>query len=96
MKEDPEEEKKTLSTLIDHPTVPFLPKRCRLVSRRSCYNGIIESLEALEAATFRLVAPEVCWLGPVGVEFQVEVVTLGSVGEVETICGHYLLMKQVG
>lgn len=55
-------------------------------------------MEALEAATFRLVAPEVCWLGGVSTEFHIGVVAereLGSVGKVETIGGHYQLMKRV-
>jgi hypothetical protein len=98
VKEDPDEEKKALSTLVNHPAVPFLRKRFRLVDRRCYRGGGIESLEALEAATFCLVAPEVCWLGGVGIEFHIEVVAergLRSVGEVETVGRHYRLMKQV-
>lgn len=98
MKEDPAEEKKALSTLVDHPAVPFPRERCRLIGRGCYWDGGIESLKALEAATFRLVAPEMCWLGGVGNEFYIGVVTergLRSVGEVETIGGHYRLMKQV-
>jgi len=67
VKEDPDEEKKALSTLVDHPAVPFLPERFRLVDHRSYRDGGIESLEALEAATFRLVALEVCWLGGISI-----------------------------
>jgi hypothetical protein len=98
VKEDPAKEKEALSTLVNHPAVPFLLERMRLVGRRGCRDGGIESLEALEAAMFRLVAPEVCWLGRVRIEFYIGVVAerrLGSVGEVETIGGHCRLMKQV-
>ena len=86
MKEDPDEEKEAFSTLINHPEVPFPPECFRLEGGRSYRNGGIKSLEALEAATLRLVALQVCWLGAIGV---------GAVGEVETIVGHYRLMKQV-
>jgi hypothetical protein len=89
VKEDPTEEKKALSTLVNHPAVPFLPERFRLVGLRSYWGGGIESLEALEAATFGLVALEVCWL--VRIEFQV--VAVGSIGEVETFGRHYRLVE---
>lgn len=98
MKEDPAEEKEALSTLVNHPAVPFLPERFRLVGHRFYWDGGIESLEALEAATFRLIAPEVSWLGGVRIEFYIGVVAergLRSIGEVETIGGHYRLMRQV-
>lgn len=98
MKEDPAEEKKAFSTLINHPAVPFLQERFRLVCRRSYRDGGIESLKALEAATFRLVALEVCWLRGVGREFGIGVITereLRSVGKVETFGRHYRSMKQV-
>jgi hypothetical protein len=74
VKEDPAEEKKTLSTLVDHPAVPFPRERCRLIGRGCYRDGGIESLEALEAATFRLVAAEVCWLGGVRIEFYIGVI----------------------
>ncbi len=92
MKEDPDKEKEALSTVINHPTVPFLPESFRLVDSRNRWDGGIESLEALKATTLCLVALEVCWLGGVSTEFHIG---LGSVGEVETIGGHYRLMKQV-
>ena len=53
--------KKVPSTLVNHPVIPYLPERFRLVDCRCYRDGGIASLEALEAAaTFHLVAPEIC------------------------------------
>ena len=95
MKEDPDGEKKVLSTLVNHPALPFLQEGLRLVGRFSHRDGGVESLGALEAAMFHHVEPGVCWL-PEGVSIGVVAKRgLHSVGEVETIGGHYRFIKQV-
>lgn len=62
VEKDPGGEKEALAALVDHPPVPFLPKRFRLVGSRCPRDGGVELLKTLQTATLRLVALEVCWL----------------------------------
>jgi hypothetical protein len=67
VKEDPDGEKKTLSTLIDHPVLPFLLECSGHVGSHGLGGGCGRPLEGLKTPTLCLVALEVCGWGSIGI-----------------------------
>jgi hypothetical protein len=59
MQKDPDEEEEPPPTLVDHPQVPFLPKRLGDVRRNALRAVGVGSLEALEPSALGFVALEV-------------------------------------
>ena len=89
VKENPDEEKQTTTTLVDHPDVPFVQESVGLVrSLRSGTNGV-GTLKGLQTPPFCFVPLEVTGLrGSVGiiileVRMLIQVGELSAVGEVE-------------
>jgi hypothetical protein len=91
VEEDPDGEKEALSTLVDHPEVPFLFECSRFVGGHGLGSGHVGPLKSLETPSLCLVALEMCGLGGVGIIIEVGVCVergLRAVGEVETIARH--------
>ena len=91
VEEDPDGEKEALSTLVDHPEVPFLLEGPGLVGSDGFGGGCVAPLESLETPALRLIALEVCGLGSIGVIIQVGMCVergLRAVGKVEAIARH--------
>lgn len=87
MKENPDEEKQTTTTLVDHPDIPFVEESVGLVRPLGSGTNGVRALKGLQTPPFGLVPLEMTGLGSsVGIILEVRMlVQVGNLAAVRKV-----------